>query len=120
METVGVIVPYRNQISAIRTLLAESLQEENHPLLQITIDTVERYQGSQRQHIIYGFTVQKQYQLRFLTDSTFEEDGQIIDRKLNVAMTRAQEYLILVGNKNLLGRVPLYERLMCYIAGNSG
>lgn len=116
LETVGVIVPYRNQISAIRTMLAERLQQAEHPLLQITIDTVERYQGSQRRYIIYGFTVQKHYQLRFLTDSTFEEDGQFIDRKLNVAMTRAQEYLILVGSESLLCCVPLYEKLFRYLS----
>ena len=114
-ETVGVIVPYRNQISAIRSVLAEKLDNPMHPLLQISIDTVERYQGSQRKYIIFGFTVQKHYQLRFLTETTFEEDGQLIDRKLNVAMTRAQEYLILVGNSALLSTVPLYCRLLCYI-----
>lgn len=118
METVGVIVPYRNQISAIRSILAERLQVNEHPLLQITIDTVERYQGSQRKHIIYGFTVQKPYQLRFLTESTFEEDGQIIDRKLNVAMTRAQEYLVLIGSRDLLCRVPLYEKLIRFVTIN--
>ncbi|MBQ8273773.1 MAG: DNA2/NAM7 family helicase [Bacteroidaceae bacterium] len=113
-ETVGVIVPYRNQISAIRTVLAERLDTPDHPLLHITIDTVERYQGSQRNYIIYGFTVQKVYQLRFLTETTFQEDGMTIDRKLNVAMTRAREYLILVGNSPLLSRVPLYKRLLHY------
>lgn len=114
-ETVGVIVPYRNQISAIRTLLVERLQDMAHPLLQITIDTVERYQGSQRNYIIYAFTVQRQYQLRFLTETTFVEDGMMIDRKLNVAMTRALEYLILVGNASLIGKWPLYRNLLRYV-----
>lgn len=114
-KTVGVIVPYRNQISAIRSALADQFPSD-HPLLQITIDTVERYQGSQRRYIIYGFTVQKLYQLRFLTETTFEEDGLLIDRKLNVAMTRAQEYLILVGNSTLLSHVPLYARLLKYVS----
>ena len=119
METVGVIVPYRNQISAIRSVLSEMLGAPEHPLLQISIDTVERYQGSQRKYIIFGFTVQKHYQLRFLTETTFEEDGQVIDRKLNVAMTRAQEYLILVGNSALLSNVHLYSRLLRYIDSES-
>ncbi len=114
-ETVGVIVPYRNQISAIRTLLAERLAAPSHPLLQITIDTVERYQGSQRQYIIYAFTVQRHYQLRFLSETTFIEDGMLIDRKLNVAMTRALEYLILIGNSRLISQCPLYHSLLRYI-----
>jgi superfamily I DNA and/or RNA helicase len=114
-ETVGVIVPYRNQISAISEKLSALLQEPEHPLMQITIDTVERYQGSQRDYIIYGFTVQRPYQLRFLTETTFVEDNQIIDRKLNVAMTRAREYLLITGNAPLLRTVPLYARLLDYI-----
>lgn len=115
-ETVGVIVPYRNQISAIRMLLAERLGDASHPLLQISIDTVERYQGSQRNYIIYAFTISRQYQLRFLTETTFIEDGMMIDRKLNVAMTRALEYLILVGNASLISRWPLYRRLLQFVA----
>lgn len=115
LETVGVIVPYRSQISAIRTILSDRLHQPLHPLMQITIDTVERFQGSQRKHIIYGLTVQKHYQLRFLAETTFEEHGKQIDRKLNVAMTRAQEYLIIVGNASLLSRVPVYESLIRYV-----
>ena len=55
-QTVGVIVPYRNQIALIR----KEIKQLNIPALSdITIDTVERYQGSERDFIIYGFTVQK-------------------------------------------------------------
>lgn len=115
-DTVGVIVPYRNQISAIRTLLAERLGDLQHPLLSITIDTVERYQGSQRNYIIYAFTVSRRYQLRFLTETTFHEDGMTIDRKLNVVMTRALDYLVLIGNSSLLSLCPLYRNLLQYIA----
>ena len=107
-ETVGVIVPYRNQIATIRSAIERAGIPE---LSRITIDTVERYQGSQRRYIIYGFTIQKHYQLRFLTSNTFLEDGRLIDRKLNVAMTRAQEHLILIGNPALLDLNPLFRQL---------
>ena len=108
-ESVGVIVPYRHQISTIR----KELELLNRPeLLNITIDTVERFQGSQRDIIIYGFTVSKEYQLDFLTNNCFVEDGQIIDRKLNVALTRARESMVLVGDPDLLRRVPLFDRLI--------
>lgn len=107
-KTIGVIVPYRNQIAAIRQCLAAKRIAD---LTKITVDTVERFQGSQRDYIIYGFTVKRPYQLKFLTDSSFEEDGKIIDRKLNVAMTRAREYLILVGNKDLLKTNELFSLL---------
>lgn len=111
-ETVGVIVPYRNQIAAIR----QTLDSTGIPLLHdITIDTVERYQGSERRYIIYGFTVQKIYQLQFLTDNVFRDiDGCTVDRKLNVAMTRAKEHLILVGNPAILSEDPIFRRLIAY------
>ncbi len=114
--SIGVIVPYRNQISAIRTTISNlpDLQERD-----ITIDTVERFQGSQREVIIYGFTVQRQYQLDFLTDNCFIENGKIIDRKLNVVMTRAMTRLVLVGNADLLCRNSLFRKLIDYINNNN-
>lgn len=108
-DTVGIIVPYRNQIATIRNAIDRLAIPCLHP---ITIDTVERYQGSQRRYIIYGFTVKHFYQLRFLTDATFVEDDKVIDRKLNVAMTRAREYLMLVGNARLLKNNDVFARLI--------
>ena len=108
-DSIGVIVPYRNQISAIRNIIASYGIAD---LDDITIDTVERYQGSQRDFIIYGFTIQRYYQLSFLTDSCFMEDGKVIDRKLNVAMTRAREHLVMVGNGPLLRNHAVYAEMM--------
>ncbi len=106
---IGIIVPYRNQISAVRSALS---RHDVEGASDITIDTVERYQGSQRDYIIYGFTVSKPYQLRFLADNVFEEDGMLIDRKLNVAMTRARKHLVLVGNPAVLSGNPTFPLLM--------
>lgn len=110
-HTLGIIVPYRNQIAAIRHLLTIHFPEASL-LHDITIDTVERYQGSQRDCIIYGFTIQRPYQLDFLTDNTFLEEGHLIDRKLNVAMTRARHQLLLVGNSQLLSQNTVFASLM--------
>ena len=110
-RTVGVIVPYRNQISAIRKTIDSYGIAELH---DITIDTVERYQGSQRKYIIYGFTIQHPYQLGFLTDNVFVDkvDGCVVDRKLNVAMTRAEEHLVMVGNSKLLSLNDTFRELI--------
>ena len=116
-KTVGVIVPYRNQIAMIRQKIARL----GIPgLEQVSIDTVERYQGSQRDVIIYSFTIQSQYQLDFLTSNTFVEDGCLIDRKLNVAMTRARKQLILTGNPETLSLSPTFKMLMENIALQNG
>lgn len=116
--TVGVIVPYRNQIAAVR----KTIDSYGITILHdITIDTVERYQGSQRKYIIYGFTIQKYYQLNFLTNNVFEDfDGSIIDRKLNVAMTRAEEHLIMIGNPELLSNNFTFFKLIEFINSKYG
>ncbi|MBP3228460.1 MAG: DNA2/NAM7 family helicase [Bacteroidaceae bacterium] len=115
--TVGVIVPYRNQACVVRAAV-DSLGIA--ALAGITIDTVERFQGSQRDAILYGFTARKPEQLAFLTESTFEEDGALIDRKLNVAMTRARECLLLFGNPDLLASVPVFHRLLDFVRRRGG
>ena len=114
LKTVGVIVPYRNQIAAVRQAINEELNEEYSSLNQITIDTVERYQGSQRDVIIYGFTVQYQYQLKFLSSATFTDpvSGALIDRRLNVALTRAKKKEIIVGNPDILCHNEIFKRLI--------
>ncbi len=111
-DTVGVIVPYRNQISVVRKEIDKYGIPEIH---DITIDTVERYQGSERDIIIYGFTVQREYQLAFLTNNVFEENGSVIDRKLNVALTRAREHTVIVGNKPLLEKNEVFKQLFAFI-----
>ena len=109
--TLGVIVPYRNQIAMIR----KELEKLDDPLLErISIDTVERYQGSQRDVIIYSFTIQQRYQLDFLTANSFDENGRVVDRKLNVALTRARRQLLLTGHPDTLQQSPLFSRLMEY------
>ena len=110
-KTVGVIVPYRNQITAVRKALdAYGISE----LRDVTIDTVERYQGSQRDVIVYGFTVQYVYQLRFLTSNSFLDprSNAMIDRRLNVALTRARCREVIVGNPDILRHNEVFRRLL--------
>ena len=111
-KTVGVIVPYRNKIATIKHTLQCRYPELN--LDEITIDTVERFQGSQRDCIIYGLTIQERHQLNFLTENSFNDEGKIIDRKLNVAMTRARKQMIFVGNDSLISENNLYSELVNY------
>lgn len=110
-SSLGVIVPYRGQVACVRRALAAT---GIAALADVTVDTVERYQGSERDVVLYGFTVRRRHGLDFLTDSTFVEEGRTIDRKLNVALTRAREQTILVGHAALLGQNPLFHRLMAH------
>ena len=108
-RTVGIIVPYRNQIAMIRREVA---QLDIPQLNEVSIDTVERYQGSQRDVIIYSFTIQQPYQLDFLTANSFEESGYTVDRKLNVAMTRARKQLLMTGCTSVLSQNALFADLI--------
>ena len=108
-KTVGVIVPYRNQIAMIR----KRVELLGIPELErVSIDTVERYQGSQRDVIVYSFTIQQYYQLDFLTGNCFEENGRVIDRKLNVALTRARKQMIITGNEQLMKANRIFAELI--------
>ena len=105
-------MPYRNQIAMIR----KELEALNLPLLrEVSIDTVERYQGSQRDVIVYSFTIHSLYQLDFLIANSFIEDNHIIDRKLNVALTRAKKQLVLTGNPELLNHNTVFAQLINHV-----
>ncbi len=119
LRTVGVIVPYRNQVATVRREIEALEKREGVSGLDgITIDTVERYQGSQRDTIIYGFTVKHDYQLDFLTDNQYADPvtGRVVDRKLNVAMTRAMRHLLMVGNPRILRKNSVFSELLDYSA----
>lgn len=114
-RTLGVITPYRSQIALIK----KEIETLGIPLLnRILIDTVERFQGSERDVIIYSFCINYPYQLKFLSNMT-EEEGVLIDRKLNVALTRARKQLFITGVPSLLKRNPLYENLLKLINKDS-
>ena len=105
-RSIGVIVTYRHQIALIRREIAKWGLPQ---LDDLSIDTVERYQGSQRDVIIYSTGVQDHDGLDFLTANCFQEDGHTIDRKLNVALTRARKQLILTGNRALLKQNKIFS-----------
>lgn len=105
-NSAGVIVPYRSQITLVRKYIGTDLD--------VTIDTVERYQGSERDVIVYGFTASTQAGLDFLTAENFHDEGETIDRKLNVALTRARKQLFVVGDAALLAQDAIFDRLVEY------
>ncbi|MEL6972065.1 MAG: ATP-dependent helicase [Bacteroidota bacterium] len=104
--SMGIITPYRAQIAQIRALLTEEeLAPEDY-----TIDTVERYQGGARDIILISLCTNSERQLQSL--SSLSAEG--VDRKLNVAMTRARSHLVVLGNEGILKRSPVYYELLSF------
>lgn len=102
--SIGVITPFRAQIAAI----LHHAHQEGVDLADITVDTVERYQGGARDIIIMSCACNAQKTLNKITSRN--PDG--IDRKLNVAVTRARQQFILVGNEEVLSVETGYRMLM--------
>ncbi|MEM9917186.1 MAG: AAA domain-containing protein [Bacteroidota bacterium] len=104
--TLGVITPYRAQIACIR----QHLEASSTSAKNITIDTVERYQGGARDIIILSLCTNTSAQLHSLV--SLSNEG--VDRKLNVALTRARQHLIVLGNKAILSQNEVYQKLVNY------
>jgi DNA replication ATP-dependent helicase Dna2 len=110
-KTVGVISPYRLQCRTIINVLSEEIRK------LVTVDTVERFQGSEREIVIMSFATNFEYLLSTLTNEIVI-DGELIDRKLNVAITRAKEHLILIGNETILSKSEIYRKAIGWIKEN--
>jgi len=106
-NSIGVITPFRSQIALIKDLISEIDEAD-----KITVDTIERYQGGARDHIIISLAVNQADLLNSITN--ISEEG--VDRKLNVALTRAKEHIVILGTKEVLISNPSYQRLIehCY------
>jgi len=87
--TVGIITTFR---ARIRQYLPADLRNV------LMVDTVERYQGSERDIILQSFVVNHPSQLQSI--ESINSDGA--GCKLNVALTRAKEYLMLLGTDEVL------------------
>ncbi len=91
-QTWVVIVPYRAQAQRIIQLLQRypSMQQLK---LEERVATVDAFQGGERKNVIYGFT----------RSNTRDSVGFLKElRRLNVAITRAKQQLILIGDLSTL------------------
>jgi superfamily I DNA and/or RNA helicase len=103
--SIGVIAPYRAQTREL------SEQFAHYELLRqlrehITIDTVDAFQGRERD-VIYISLVRSNQEgtIGFLAD----------ERRMNVAMTRAKMRLVMIGDSATLGSNDFYNRILDYM-----
>lgn len=99
--SVGIIAPYAKQILKLKQeVVPEASSWKN---LSIDIDTVDAFQGKQKDIMIYGMTRTKSS-----TPWTFIADRQ----RLNVAFSRAKRLLILVGNLEAAKNTPSLREII--------
>ena len=115
-QEIGIIAPYRAQVANLRRYLFSNDETIGWEALsydtQLSVDTVDRFQGGERPVMIMSFA----------TTTRPEVDSHLKDHltnpnRLNVALTRAQKKLILVGNASALASLPVFERLLAYCRG---
>ncbi len=98
---VGVIAPFRAQVAAIRRVLARRFGETAIAQIRNSVDTVDRFQGQERDLIIVSLSLYAPFVPDLLRD----------ERRLNVAITRARRKLILLGTLSVLNTEPIYAAL---------
>jgi len=103
--TMGIITPYSAQVDQLHKLAEASPVLE--PLYRfITINTVDAFQGQERDVIAISFVRSNENgEVGFLADI----------RRTNVAMTRARKELIMIGDSATLSSHPFYLELLEYV-----
>lgn len=102
---IGVISPFRSQCALIRNKLPLELRDK------VAVDTVERFQGSERDIIFISFAVNKPHHIHNMSSTVFIDECDI-DRKLNVAITRAKQRLYVTGCREVLVQSPIYKKFI--------
>jgi len=104
LDRVGLIAPYQSQVQLLKQLV-ERLQG----LDGLEINTVDQYQGRDKEAVLYSCTKSTEEE---------EEDGATNQtilhdlRRLTVAVTRAKQKLIIVGDGRHLQSYPPFARLL--------
>lgn len=103
--TLGIITPYSAQVERL-TKLAEASEDLSAIDRYVTINTVDAFQGQERDVIAISFVRSNDKgEIGFLGDI----------RRTNVAMTRARKKLIMVGDSATLGTHDFYTALLEYV-----
>jgi predicted DNA helicase len=102
--TVGVISPYKEQVQYITNLIAEDEELKTNPQ-KIVVKTIDGFQGQER-NIIYISLVRSndKHEIGFLNDI----------RRMNVALTRAKEKLVVIGDSSTLANHSFYKDFIEY------
>lgn len=97
-ERLGIVTPHRAQMSAVRNLLEDAAGME--PTSLPFVDTVDRFQGQERDLIVASYTVADR-------DFVASEAEFILDpRRFNVTLTRARSKFVMLVSEAIVGHLP--------------
>ncbi|MCH7475494.1 MAG: hypothetical protein IIA27_12570 [Gemmatimonadetes bacterium] len=95
---IAIIAPFRAQVRMLRS----ALQKKGLPAGdQLTVDTVERMQGQEREVVVLSLAVGDPDTLNTRTSFFFSTN------RLNVAMSRARSKMVLVGSRGAFQGLPM-------------
>ena len=114
--TLGVVTPFREQANRIRSLVDNRIRTEHLNRLDFFVDTAHRYQGDEKDIMIFSPVISKdapEASLRFLENTS---------NLFNVAITRARAELHIVGDKVACANsgIPYLSRFVSYVEQLNG
>lgn len=96
-EDIAVISPYSAQVRLLR---------ERFPDPKLEIDTIDGFQGREKEAVI----------ITLVRSNDDQEIGFLKEkRRMNVAMTRAKRYLLMIGDSATLSSDPFFQRMISYM-----
>ncbi|MBK8515027.1 MAG: IGHMBP2 family helicase [Saprospiraceae bacterium] len=101
--TIGIISPYKDQVRYIRQQIVDDIVLNS---LDIEVNSIDGFQGQEKE-IIYISLVR----CNDIGDIGFLKD----ERRLNVAMTRAQKKLIILGDSATIAQHEIYASLIAHV-----
>jgi len=109
---IGIISPYRKQVQKIWTLLNKA------NITDVKVGSVEEFQGQERRVIIISTVRSSQEYLQL--DAQFKLGFLKNPKRFNVAITRAQALLIVVGNPHVLCKDRHWNRFIQFCIDSKG
>lgn len=109
IPSTALISPYRRQVELLKERLAE--KKDDALFGQVSANTIDSFQGQERD-IVYISLVRSNPggEIGFLADT----------RRMNVAMTRARQKLVVIGDSGTLSQWPFYQDFIHYAQNTGG
>ncbi|MDB5274317.1 MAG: putative ATPase [Chitinophagaceae bacterium] len=99
-HTIGIISPYSAQVKRLKERL------ETIGVMDLKVSTIDSFQGQEADVIIISLVRSNQKgEIGFLSDT----------RRMNVAMTRAKQKLIMIGDSSTISHSKFYTQFLEYI-----